>query len=189
CSACMELKPRFDMLELGCKRIGEEDTHSYCRDCLQDLFESSVTDSTLFPPRCCGIPISLNTCSHFFTAAFMIRFEEKVEELSTPDPCYCSNKDCVKFIRPYHIRAGVALCPSCSHGTCALCKRPVHQGLCPDDPSVKMLMDLAGTEKWQRCNNCNNMIELTIGCFHMSCRCGNQFCYLCGVKWKGCRCP
>ena len=31
--------------------------------------------------------------------------------------------------------------------------------------------------KWQR------IIELTAGCHHMTCRCGNQFCFTCGGMW------
>lgn len=33
------------------------------------------------------------------------------------------------------------------------------------------------------------MIELTTGCFHMTCRCKTQFCYLCSSPWKTCQCP
>ena len=51
CSACMEEHPRFDLLELACKRKDETTSHAYCRTCLNDLFESSLTDTTLFPPR------------------------------------------------------------------------------------------------------------------------------------------
>ena len=32
------------------------------------------------------------------------------------------------------------------------------------------------------------MIELNIGCFHMTCRCRTEFCYLCRARWKTCPC-
>lgn len=40
---------------------------------------------------------------------------------------------------------------------------------------------------------CNHMIELAEGCYHMTCRCGYQFCYNCGSEWVDkkpiCSCP
>ncbi|KAG6332878.1 hypothetical protein ID866_6213 [Astraeus odoratus] len=33
------------------------------------------------------------------------------------------------------------------------------------------------------------MIELDSGCYHMACRCGTKFCYLCSARWRKCRCP
>lgn len=32
------------------------------------------------------------------------------------------------------------------------------------------------------------MVELNKGCYHMTCRCKTEFCYLCRARWKTCRC-
>ena len=32
-------------------------------------------------------------------------------------------------------------------------------------------------------------MELTHGCYHITCRCSKQFCYLCAETWKNCTCP
>ncbi|OCL07443.1 hypothetical protein AOQ84DRAFT_408943 [Glonium stellatum] len=186
CCACLENKPHFDVLQLACKR---EENHAYCRECLLDLFASSMTDSTLFPPRCCGNPIPVEAAAVFFTPAFVTRFKEKSIELSTPNPCYCSNQNCAKFINPRNIKSDLATCTNCQTKTCTTCKGPAHLGLCPSDPNVKLLMDEAGRRQWQRCYSCRNMVEMTVGCFHVVCRCGAAFCYLCGVQWKRCKCP
>ncbi|KAN0108496.1 hypothetical protein V8E51_008238 [Hyaloscypha variabilis] len=47
---------------------------------------------------------------------------------------------------------------------------------------------MAQEKKWKRCK-CGDMIELTQGCNHMRCRCGREFCYLCGEPWRTCDCP
>ncbi|KAM0667449.1 hypothetical protein ACQRIU_003314 [Beauveria bassiana] len=39
-----------------------------------------------------------------------------------------------------------------------------------------------------RCSSCHHVVELSTGCNHISCRCGAQFCYVCGEKWKTCGC-
>lgn len=44
---------------------------------------------------------------------------------------------------------------------------------------------------WQRCPDCGTGIERTIGCAHMVCVCGGEFCYSCGETWSKCgiTCP
>jgi hypothetical protein len=36
---------------------------------------------------------------------------------------------------------------------------------------------------WRRCYKCRNLVELTQGCSHITCRCKAQFCYICGAVW------
>lgn len=52
CDVCMEELPPKTTLRLQC-------THVYCRGCLLDLFTSAISETTLFPPRCCKQPIPL----------------------------------------------------------------------------------------------------------------------------------
>ncbi|KAI9899833.1 hypothetical protein N3K66_004095 [Trichothecium roseum] len=56
------------------------------------------------------------------------------------------------------------------------------------DEQLKQVLQVARDHGWQRCQNCWGMVELNTGCFHMTCLCGYQFCYLCGGKWKTCTC-
>ena len=51
------------------------------------------------------------------------------------------------------------------------------------------VLALAKRTGWARCPGCANMVELTHGCFHMTCRCGTQFCYACSARWRTCSCP
>lgn len=65
---------------------------------------------------------------------------------------------------------------------------------------------MAEENGWRRCNECRSMVELSYGCHHMThvchcqscsrrvltlsrrCRCGHEFCYLCGNRWRTCQC-
>ena len=38
------------------------------------------------------------------------------------------------------------------------------------------------------CGKCGAWIEKMKGCNHITCKCSNEFCYLCGLKWKTCKC-
>jgi E3 ubiquitin-protein ligase RNF144 len=160
CNACMEVVGRKDTLHLQCK-------HTYCRACLLDLFTSAISETTLFPPRCCKLPIPLEICRIMLPKELIKEFDLKVEELATPNPTYCANADCSKFIRSGKIINDIASCVFCENKTCAQCKKQSHDGLCPSDPHVQLLMDVAKRSKWQQCTNCKNMVELEVGCFHM----------------------
>ena len=168
CSSCLDEHPKRDMLQLPCKGKDESDTHAYCRDCLPRLFESSVTDPSHFPPRCCSKIIPVFSCIPFLPPSLFARFVAKREELETVNRTYCSNTTCSKWIRPAHIQGNMANCPECSHKTCTTCKGKHHVGLCPEDKGVKELMKVARRKRWQTCPNCKEMVELERGCYHIT---------------------
>lgn len=92
CNACMEVFPTKTTLLLQCD-------HTYCRSCLLDLFTSSISNPTLFLPRCCRLIIPLDLCRVMLPKEIIKDFDLKVEELATPNPTYCANAECSKFIR------------------------------------------------------------------------------------------
>ncbi|KAF2252814.1 hypothetical protein BU26DRAFT_587523 [Trematosphaeria pertusa] len=48
CASCLDFHQKFDVLELACKSPEEFEKHAYCRECLEGLFDSSITDSSIF---------------------------------------------------------------------------------------------------------------------------------------------
>lgn len=164
CIACMDVVATKDTITLDC----DPEPHTYCRTCLTDLFKSAIYDTTLFPPRCCRAPISLEVSRAVLPKDLIKDFDIKVEELATPNPTYCSNAECAKFIQLKDIKGDVGTCVFCREETCVLCKCKSHGGLCPSDPHVQLLMDAAKRSKWQQCLRCKNMVELVTGCFHMT---------------------
>ncbi|XPT04322.1 hypothetical protein M3J09_013402 [Ascochyta lentis] len=164
CNACMEIVPTKNALRLQCA----PEPHTYCRTCLLDLFTSAITNPTLFPPRCCKVAIPLDTCRATLPRELIKEFDLKVEELATPNPTYCANADCSKFVQPKDITSGVGNCVFCKKKTCVQFKSQEHSGLCPSDPHVQLLMDAAKRSKWQQCTRYSNMVELAQGCFHMT---------------------
>ncbi|KAH7070484.1 hypothetical protein BKA63DRAFT_579066 [Paraphoma chrysanthemicola] len=112
CCACMEMVPNKDTLTLGCK----PEAHTYCRCCLVDLFTSAIVNPTLFPPRCCKLPIPLDTCRAMLPKELIKDFDLKVEELATPNPTYCSDADCSKFNQLKDIKADMGSCVFCKTG-------------------------------------------------------------------------
>ncbi|KAF1992073.1 hypothetical protein K402DRAFT_388639 [Aulographum hederae CBS 113979] len=183
CCSCMEEMPLLMTLAAPCGDV-------YCRGCIRQLFQGSMTDEELFPPRCCRQNIPVEQLEHIFDQGFIQAFKERALEMATPNRTYCSHPSCARFIPPGSIIADIATCPRCNIRTCSLCKQASHEGqLCPEDRAFQMLMDVAGENGWQQCHRCRTMVELNHGCNHMTCRCGAQFCYVCAAQWKTCECP
>lgn len=161
CVACQETKKYFDVMSGPCN-------HEYCRNCLRELFEASLTDESLFPPRCCRQPIPVQSVGIFLTKDIKQRFEEKMIEFSTPNRTYCCNARCSVFINADEIEGDIATCGSCGSATCTLCKASAHNGECPHDTALHAVVDLANEENWQRCYSCRSIVQLEVGCNHMT---------------------
>lgn len=181
CVACNEEKRKCDLARGPC-------SHVYCQDCFQQLLEAAMVDESLFPPRCCRQQFPTSMISPFVSKAFMERLSQRRTELSTPNRTYCAEPSCSTFIPSESVQDEGACCPRCRMKTCTTCKQPAHDGDCPNDESLRSLLQVAQEAGWQRCNQCKRMVELDVGCNHIRCICGAEFCYVCGQRWKTCRC-
>lgn len=206
CLACMDAFRDSKLIRCPC-------SHDYCVDCLNDLFEKSLIDESLFPPRCCGQTIPLDSTWAFVDDELLDKFKHRELEMATPNRTYCCMPACSTWIPPANIHHDLAVCPkpSCGAHTCVSCKEAMHRGSnCPKDEE---LLSLASREGWKRCPSCRRVIELNTGCYHMStfnmsanevssrhpsslldrsqvlisssvaCICRAEFCYLCGMPW------
>jgi hypothetical protein len=128
CIACTESRSQSDVVEAPCK-----DHHVYCRDCAVRLFEESIRDITLFPPRCCGVPIPLSSVRELLGAGLVKQFEEKSIERNDLYRTYCSNPVCPRYIFPDRVQSYIGTCNNCSKQTCTLCKQAAHLGKYVDE--------------------------------------------------------
>ncbi|KAG5665504.1 hypothetical protein KAF25_009629 [Fusarium avenaceum] len=181
CIACNDHFPPLALSRSSC-------SHEYCRECLVGLVSSSLQDESLFPPRCCGQNITVSE-GRWFTPQLVGQFRAKKLEFDTPNRTYCSEPSCSTFIPPAFIKVEAATCPRCDRRTCIHCKGAYHTGVCPSDTASQQVLQLAADSGWQKCYSCSRIVELDTGCYHMTCLCRAQFCYLCGERWKTCSCP
>jgi len=115
CVVCVESFLPNDLFQSQCD-------HSYCQNCLKDLFIMATTDQTLYPPRCCKHPISFESIQQAMTAEETEAYHVAMIEFSTTNRTYCSNHQCGKFILPSNIKGDVAVCNVCCIVTCVHCK-------------------------------------------------------------------
>lgn len=161
CVSCLERFEFYDVTRAPC-------SHEYCRECLSELFSRSLTDESLFPPRCCSQSIPAETNRIFLSAKLVGEYQAKRLELDTPNRTYCHQPSCSTFIPPPFIQNDVGNCVRCHEKTCIICKSASHEGDCPEDPAVQELLQVATENGWQRCYSCYRLVELRHGCHHMS---------------------
>jgi IBR domain, a half RING-finger domain len=153
-------------------------------------------DESSFPPRCCRQAIPRDSLFPFIARDVREMFEKASNEFSTRprDRVYCSNATCSEFLgtggTDLTARRSMT-CPECDHSTCSICRGPAHprNTACSQDEGTGAIQSLMEENQWQRCPECHRVIELTYGCFHMTCVCRAQFCYQCSGTWKTCKCP
>ncbi|EFX00932.1 ibr finger domain containing protein [Grosmannia clavigera kw1407] len=161
CVSCREEFRLYDIARCPC-------SHEYCRSCLATLFTASMKDESLYPPRCCRQAIPLEPNRPFLPTSLVGQFLAKKVELDDTKRTYCHMQTCSTYIPAQFIKNGIGSCPRCHTRTCVICKGASHQGDCPDDPSVQKVLQLAAKKGWQRCYSCRRLVELELGCFHMS---------------------
>ncbi|XP_006455678.1 hypothetical protein AGABI2DRAFT_195086 [Agaricus bisporus var. bisporus H97] len=177
--------------------------HHYCAACIAQLVRAATTDESLFPVRCCRTTIPTASLTHVLSSALLATFQAKVKEFGTPANArvYCTISTCSAFLgnadeakrqQPvlwYTPSQAKLRCERCRVETCVECRRPAHPNdICKHNQAVQEVKDLARTQGWQTCPRCERIIELSIGCNHMTCYCGFEFCYECAAKWKTCGC-
>ncbi|KAI1192581.1 hypothetical protein F5X97DRAFT_337453 [Nemania serpens] len=177
CAVCMEEDDMGAMIQAPC-------VHWYCHEDLQTAFQNALDGRQPF--RCCHQEIPVELCPTT-TEDFRERYRLMILELRTPNPVYCSNMACGLFVPPAQYQGpDIAACRACGSTTCRMCRNATHIGICPQDVGMQQAISLAARNGWRSCPSCNNMVERIYGCNHMSCRCGGQFCYVCGGVWGAC---
>lgn len=161
CTACQEFVKYSKVSRAPC-------THEYCEACLRNLFECSLTDESLFPPRCCKQPIPVAAVSIFLTSELVKQYEQKKIEFETTNRTYCSSPRCSAFLTANCIQDGQSACPDCGWATCTICKSPAHVGDCPADIDLQLVFATAAENSWQRCYSCRRLVELDLVCNHIT---------------------
>ncbi|KAL9100122.1 MAG: hypothetical protein Q9163_004465 [Psora crenata] len=194
CLTCLTEEPLSKTTHLQCG-------HNMCHGCMQRLFTLSLSDPAHMPPKCCDPtkPIELAKIEHLFDRSFKHKWNRKYAEFTTKNRLYCPTRGCGAWIKPRYIfldrssgpnggrKYGV--CKTCKRRVCCTCNNKYHASReCPKDPATQEFLKTAKEQGWQRCYNCKATVELAHGCNHMTCRCGAEFCMVCGTEWKGCSC-
>lgn len=162
CVCCMDEYPSRAVARFTCD-------HEYCRECIIKLYTDVLTDESLFPLRCCKKPIPIEVTQGLLPPGLLGQFRAKEVEYNTLDRTYCHIPTCSTFIPEPFTRSGHGKCPRCERLTCLICKGAFHLGEdCPQDPATQEILALAKENGWVGCYNCHRLVELNLGCNHIS---------------------
>jgi hypothetical protein len=156
------------------------------------LIQTAIENQAQWPPKCCLNPVPYRTITKHVNRDLLRRYRDTYEEMSIPaeNRIYCSAPDCGEWIRSVNRNRQTAVCKK-GHAMCVMCRQPPHEtdgGECPRDTGRQLVERLAEEEGWRRCIDCGILVEHREACQHMTCRCGAEFCYVCGARWRSCHC-
>ncbi|XP_055835506.1 E3 ubiquitin-protein ligase RSL1 [Solanum dulcamara] len=198
----------FEETDIGQIFSVDDCRHRYCVSCMKQHVEVKLLHGIV--PKCphaeCNSDLKLDSCSNFLTPELVDIMKQRIKEASIPvtEKVYCPYPKCSALMSKSEVleytkgiflgaeRLGIRKCTKCIGLFCVNCKVPWHYNITcdeyrrrnPNPPEDVKLKTLAATNLWRQCVKCNHMIELAAGCYHMTCRCGYEFCYTCGAPWK-----
>lgn len=203
CPICCEEKPPSMMVHMKC-------SHQFCSHCMRTYVDGKLQTSQV-PIRCpqlrCRYYITASECRRFLPETCYAMLEKIYVEANFLDSekIYCPFPNCSVLLNPLqclssrassssHSETSCLECPECQRFICLDCGVPWHSSMsCEEyrnlpvedrDAGDMTLHRLAQNNKWRRCQECRRMIELTQGCYHMTCWCGHEFCYSCGAEYN-----
>ncbi|KAE8788402.1 hypothetical protein D1007_37587 [Hordeum vulgare] len=215
CAICLE---DTDVSKI---HVVEGCAHRFCFCCMKEHVKVKLLHGTL--PACpqdgCTTKLTVEGSKIFLSPRLLDIMVQRIREGQIPpgQKIYCPYPKCSALMSlsemqhplqesssKHTIVDAVTLrkCVICRGSFCISCKVPWHDRMTcynykrrypqarPDDAK---LQNLARQQLWRQCVKCKHMIELSEGCYHMTCVCGYQFCYTCGKEWKDkkatCSCP
>jgi hypothetical protein len=185
----------FSRLKVSCY----VEQHFYCNDCAVEVFHRSMANIDEFPASCCfrsqnGLPPALFEA--LLDADFIGKYKLRLYEYQTPEVIrvYCANVHCSQFKHSNGFdnsdqRRTLAHC-SCSTTTCVGCKTAWSTDHVCAHSNTKSkpswVTDYTASCRINQCPHCQEWIELSEACNHMSCSsCRHQFCFVCLMLWQG----
>lgn len=198
CTICLEDVPQSQIQVIaGC-------LHRFCITCLQTHSHNKVKDRQ-FPVPCphpnCPTTLSHEECDILLTSSQARQLlADLATEASIPEASkfYCPYPECsALMVAEERGPNQQAECLACHRWLCLWCRTPWHHNQSCGQAKASAtddgpLLQLARQCRWRQCQRCKHMIELSHGCNHMTCRCGADFCYQCGVEYQQgaaqCRC-
>ncbi|GKA48400.1 ribonuclease H domain-containing protein [Tanacetum coccineum] len=207
CTICFESIHSGQMLYI------KKCLHRYCLSCMRKHVEAKLLQGQL--PECphenCKSKLQTESCSKFLDPELYHLMRLRIKEASIPptEKVYCPFSNCSALMSKTEVkkhtatssykRSGMRKCVKCQRCFCINCKVAWHDNITCNgymkhyqSGNEAKFECLASWQRWRQCINCKHMVELAEGCYHVTCKCGFEFCYNCGSQWlnkkQTCKC-
>eukprot|EP01055_Gregarina_sp_Pseudo9_P000299 Gregarina_sp_Pseudo_9__298@NODE_1192_length_1796_cov_187_182129_g1118_i0_p1_GENE_NODE_1192_length_1796_cov_187_182129_g1118_i0NODE_1192_length_1796_cov_187_182129_g1118_i0_p1_ORF_typecomplete_len364_score73_95IBR/PF01485_21/8_2e02IBR/PF01485_21/9_5e08IBR/PF01485_21/3_4e07zfC3HC4/PF00097_25/0_0039zfC3HC4/PF00097_25/1_8e04zfRING_14/PF17978_1/0_0058zfRING_14/PF17978_1/31zfRING_14/PF17978_1/3_2e03zfC3HC4_4/PF15227_6/0_011zfC3HC4_4/PF15227_6/2_6e03zfC3HC4_4/PF15227_6/4_6e03_NODE_1192_length_1796_cov_ len=184
CSVCGALKGA--KVQLLCD-------HWYCHECLRTYIRNALQDSTVFPPKCCGVNLEIEHAQLVLAGDELHNYfvrDQVRNALPGVSILYCPQRLCGEVVPLFDHQDTQVTCLQCGLQICKLCSQEAHPNEpCFEDADTRQLRQQAKAEGCSECPKCRAVVSLVQGCYHITCAlCAFEFCYLCQAQWKTCKC-
>lgn len=179
--------------------ITEACTHpeKACLDCLEASIAAVIERGALHLLACpiCPSKLSSRNVEQYGSSQIYQRYKYLKEQSEIPGHYIsCMNPNCGGS-QPHEADDPRMICRYCNFATCAHHRRPWHEGQkCSefdlDDAQLERLEEeeatakLLAKEETSICPKCGQGVTKTEGCDHMSCTCGEEWCYICSCSYE-----
>jgi len=195
CAICLEeVDIDFLMILGACK-------HNYCRDCILGYFTTELKEKRL-PLLCpeCRTEVSPYDLEILFTKDQLDTFQkyalDTVIEKNPQLYSCCPTADCGYVFVWEKGDSPDFNCMKCKKRYCLRCKCDYHEkSTCEqyqkwakeNGRGDDLFQEFIQGQNFKQCPGCMRFVEKESGCNHMTCRCGQKFCYACGNRYP-CAC-
>ncbi|XP_047327082.1 E3 ubiquitin-protein ligase RSL1 [Impatiens glandulifera] len=199
CSICCEEIPSQMMFTITC-------SHKFCTHCMKTYVDDNIQSGQL-PIRCpqlrCKHYISSMECGSFLTVDSFESLKKAFADanIQDDDNFYCPYEDCSALFgfHEYLLKDtrfssqadnNYLECPDCCRAICIECRLPWHSSMtCEELQNLTTVTSdndnsISRDRRWRRCQECLQVIEHNHGSYHITCRCGHEFCYSCGDEYR-----
>lgn len=170
-----------------------------CKACLERYIEVCVSNQNFDKIVCicnadgaCSAVLSYEEVKRYASAETFQRYDAGLllQELAQdPDFCWCARPGCGSGqLHPPRQQEPIVQCHSCKFKTCFRHQRAWHEGFaCHEyDAMLSAKNTLKRSNKQIRvCSRCHQGVEKNGGCDHITCLCGNEFCWHCSAPYEG----
>lgn len=166
-------------------------SHPYCVDCMKAYLGRALRDMSLLPLQCCEIEIDVQVATLLMDKKDAKLLLARTAELQATNKMYCPACNCFINLNLVDTSESTELECECGARICTSCRTAEHPHLtcaankAAQEGSDEPLFELAKEQGWKQCPRCSIMINLALGCNHMTCAsCNHEFCFLCLQDWQ-----
>lgn len=191
CQICLKKKSPKRFYDLQCG-------HSFCRRCLKSYLNDAVSQGieclrTTCPEFSCNLYITGDLYEYFLSEDHFTSYKTYLQKsyVNYNDRFkWCPNPKCENAVEILQDVKEI-LC-SCGYFWCILCGNEGHRPISCEKLNEWNIINNGkeeNNELWitansKKCSACMIPIQKNQGCIHMTCKCGNEFCWLCLGSWK-----
>lgn len=183
CEICEEFLSKKETKEniLPCK-------HLFCSECYLNYLKENIEKNNVYSIKCME-----SKCKEELDVKFIgkllkgnnelfdkyLKFKKRNEILKNPDFIPCPSENCESYAQKEENNKFVK-CQK-GHKFCSVCKNKWHNGKNCNMDEIKAIVE---DYHLKNCPSCGELTEKALGCNHMKCKCGCDWCWFCKKPFK-----